>query len=166
MSLEKVMKRDDFIVSKTDLQGKITYCNEIFMEFAGLSEKELLGKPHDIIRHADMPRLIFKLLWDRIKNRQEIFAYVKNRSADGGYYWVYANVTASVDSNNTVIGYYSVRRKPNEKALTSIKSLYQTLLDKEHQGGIESSNRYLTELLATEGVTYDTYINRLQNGGE
>lgn len=79
------MKEDDFIVSKTDTKGKITYCNQIFMEFACLQESELLGQPHSIVRHPDMPKVIFKLLWERIQNKKEIFAYVKNLSADGGF---------------------------------------------------------------------------------
>ena len=162
---EKVMKKDDFIVSKTDLQGKITYCNEIFMDFAGLSEKELLGQPHKIVRHPDMPSLIFKLLWERIKAKNEIFAYVKNMSADGSYYWVYANVTASIDSNENIIGYYSVRRKPRDSALNTIKELYKTLLEKERSGGVQASNLYLTNLLEKEGVNYDQFMNSLQHGG-
>lgn len=164
-SREKVMKKDDFIVSKTDLQGRITYCNEIFMDFAGLSEKELLGQPHKIVRHPEMPSLIFKLLWERIKAKSEIFAYVKNMSADGSYYWVYANVTASVDSNENIIGYYSVRRKPSDSALNAIKELYKTLLEKERNGGVEASNLYLTNLLEKEGVSYDQFMNSLQHGG-
>ena len=163
---EKIMKKDDFIVSKTDLQGKITYCNEIFMDFAGLSEKELLNQPHKIVRHPDMPSLIFKLLWERIKNKQEIFAYVKNMSADGSFYWVYANVTASVDSNENIIGYYSVRRKPSDSALNTIKELYKTLLDKERSGGLEASSLHLNNLLEQEALTYDEFMNSLQHGGK
>ena len=163
---EKVMNKSDFIVSKTDLKGKITYCNEIFMKFAALSEKKLLGQPHNIVRHPDMPSLIFKLLWERIKNKKEIFAYVKNLSADGSYYWVYANVTASVDDNDKVIGYYSVRRKPNESTLGKVKDLYRTLLEKERSGGVEASNLYLNNLLEQESLSYDEFINSLQNGGK
>jgi len=145
-SREKVMKKDDFIVSKTDLQGKITYCNEIFMDFAGLSEKKLLNQPHKIVRHPEMPSIIFKLLWERIKAKNEIFAYVKNMSSDGSYYWIYANVTASVDANDNIIGYYSVRRKPSDSALNTIRDLYKTLLEKE-------------------GLNYDQFMNSLQHGG-
>lgn len=161
---EQVMNQNDFIVSKTDLKGRITYCNEIFMKYAHLHEKELLGKPHNIIRHPDMPRIVFKLLWDRIKNKEEIFAYVKNLSIDGSYYWVYANVTASVDLKDNIIGYYSVRRKPKDSALSIIKPLYETLLEKEKSGGMEASGKYLTELLEKEHLSYDEFINSLQNG--
>jgi len=158
------MKRDDFIVSKTDLKGNITYCNEIFIKFAGLSEKELLGKPHNIIRHVDMPKVVFKLLWEHIKRGDEIFAYVKNRSFDNGYYWVYANVTASINAQGNTIGYYSVRRKPNDNALKIIESLYKTLLDKERSGGVEASNRYLTDLLKQKELSYNEFIYSIQNG--
>jgi len=117
------------------------------MKFAKMSEKELLGQPHSIIRHPDMPRVVFKLLWDRLKNKEEIFAYVKNLSSDGSYYWVYANVTASLDSKNNIIGYYSVRRKPNAKALDVVEGLYKTLLEKEKNGGVNASRAFLTNLL-------------------
>lgn len=158
------MRKDDFIVSKTDLKGYITYCNEIFMKFAGFSEKDLLGKPHNIIRHPDMPQIIFKLLWERIKNKQEIFAYVKNISNDGSHYWVYANISASVDENNNIIGYYSVRRKPKESALEEIKSLYKTLLEEEIKGGVETSAIYLAKVLKEKNMSYNMFINSLQNG--
>ena len=85
---ERLMREGDFIVSKTDLKGRITYCNRIFIEFSGFTESELLGAPHNLIRHPDMPRGVFQLLWDTLANGDEIFAYVKNMSKDGGFYWV------------------------------------------------------------------------------
>ena len=130
---EHTVNPDAFLVSKTDLKGNITYCNQPFIKIVGSSEKELLGKPHNIVRHPDMPRIIFKLLWEKIKQKNEIFAYVKNLSFDGGFYWVYANVTASLDSNGNIIGYYSVRRKANNKALEIIIPLYKKLLELEKQ---------------------------------
>jgi len=128
---EKKLSPNDFIISKTDRRGIITYCNRIFIDLAGFSEEELLGKPHSIVRHPQMPKLIFKLLWDRIREKKEIFAYVVNLSKDGSHYWVYANVTASTDHNGNILGYYSVRRKPNENALKQIEPLYRELLEKE-----------------------------------
>lgn len=154
--------RDDFIVSKTDLKGKITYCNQIFMQLAKYTEEELIGAPHSIIRHPDMPRIVFKLLWDRIQNKEEIFAYVKNLSKDGGYYWVFANVTASLDTSGRVVGYYSVRRKPNEEAIAVISELYVKLLELEHSGGMELSGKYLHELLEQKNLSYDELISSLQ----
>ncbi|RUM65533.1 MAG: PAS sensor protein [Sulfurospirillum sp.] len=161
---ERVMKDDDFIVSKTDLNGHITYCNEIFMQMANMSEEQLLGKPHSIVRHPDMPKAVFKLLWDYVKSGKEIFAYVKNLSADGGYYWVYANVTPSYDHSGNIIGYYSVRIKPSQKALDIIKPLYEKMLSIENSQGVDASIDYLTNLLKEKGVSsYDEFIIQIQD---
>lgn len=161
---EKKLAADDFIISKTDTKGKITYCNRIFIDLAGFSEEELLTKPHSIVRHPDMPKAIFKLLWERVKAKKEIYAFVKNLCKDGGYYWVYANVTASTDHNGSVLGYYSVRRKPNENAVRQIESLYKELLAKERSNGVDASMNYLQQLLREKGVGYDEYIVKLQKG--
>lgn len=160
---ERVMREEDFIVSKTDTTGKLTYCNEIFMKMAAMNEKQLLGKPHNIIRHPDMPKAVFKLLWDRVQNKDEVFAYVKNLSADGSFYWVFANVTASLDSSGKIIGYYSVRRKPNPKALEAIIPLYSEMLRLEKSSGMTASIDYLSTALKKEGVTYDEFITKIQN---
>ncbi len=159
---EIVIQPHEFIVSKTDTKGKITYCNEIFIKMSGYSEEELLGKAHNIVRHPDMPKAVFKLLWERIQTKKEIFAYVKNLSKDGRYYWVFANVTASVDSRGNIIGYYSVRIKPNEHAITTIAALYQEMIRIEQYEGVEGSLRYLNTLLDEKGVCYDAFIIALQ----
>ncbi len=153
---------NDFLVSKTDLKGRITYCNQSFMKTAGYTEAELLGKPHNIVRHPDMPRIIFKLLWDRIQSNQEIFAYVKNKTKNGGFYWVYANVTASVNDSGDTIGYYSVRRKVNENALPLVENLYGKLLKEEIRGGMDASYKYLSNMLKEKGVSYDEFVTSLQ----
>ena len=161
-SVERQVKDDAFLVSKTDPKGRITYCNLPFIEIVGATETQLLGQHHNIVRHPDMPRIIFKLLWSKIQAKEEIFAYVKNMSFDGSFYWVFANVTASLDRNGQIVGYYSVRRKPNPKALQVIIPLYQELLSKEKNGGIEASKNHLESYLNTQGVDYDTFANRLQ----
>jgi PAS domain S-box-containing protein len=161
-SLERVMQEDDFIISKTDTKGYITYCNKIFMQMAMMQEDELLGKPHKIIRHPDMPRIIFKTFWEYISSGKEIFAYVKNLSKDGSYYWVFANITPSYDKNQHIVGYYSVRIKPSSTALEVIKPLYEKLLSLEKREGLEASERYLTTLLKEKGVNYDEFIISLQ----
>ena len=161
--MTKEMKEDDFIVSKTDLKGRITYVNKIFMQMADYNEDELIGKPHNIIRHPDMPRAVFKLLWDRVQNKEEIFAYVKNKTKHGDDYWVFANVTPSLDSNGNIIGYYSVRRKPLASALEIIKGLYAKMLEVEKTGGIEASTKVLTDALNENGgVSYDEFIISIQ----
>lgn len=159
---EKVLNEDDFIVSKTDLNGRIIYGNKIFIKMSGYAESELIGSPHSILRHPDMPKIVFKLLWERIQNKQEIFAYVKNLCKDGSFYWVFANVTATVDPQGNIRDYHSVRRKPNAKALDVIKPLYSQLLDEERRGGMEASGRLLNKILEEKGVSYDEFILGLQ----
>jgi len=156
------MKEEDFIVSKTDTKGKITYVNKIFMDMAEYSENELVGKPHSIVRHPDMPKVVFKLLWDYVKQKKEIFAFVINKTKNSNAYWVYANVTASLDENGNIIGYYSVRRKPNPEALKVIKPLYEKMVAAEKSGGVEASTKILEDLLREKGVSYDELIISLQ----
>jgi PAS domain S-box-containing protein len=156
------MKENDFIVSKTDTKGRITYVNKIFMDMAEYTEDELLGKPHNIIRHPEMPRAVFKLLWDYIQSKEEIFAYVLNKTKNNNDYWVYANITPSFDVNNNIIGYYSVRRCPNPNALSIIKPLYKQMLDAEKTGGIEAGAKVLNDLLKEKGVSYNELIISIQ----
>ena len=160
--MERSLGENDFIVSKTDTKGRLTYVNKIFIDLAEYTEEELLGKPHNIVRHPDMPKAIFKLLWDRIQAKEEIFAYVINKTKNNNSYWVYANVTASLDERGNIIGYYSVRRKPNAQALEAIKPLYAQMLQAERSGGMDASTKILTDLLHQEGVSYDEYIISLQ----
>lgn len=159
---ERVMRENDFIVSKTDAKGIITYANRIFIEFSKYTEDELIGKQHNIIRHPDMPRGVFKLLWDTLGQGNEIFAYVKNMSKDGGFYWVLANVTPSYDQQGNVIGYYSVRRKPKPESIDICSELYQAMLEAERKAGpkyaMDASLELVTGILADKGVTYEEFI--------
>jgi len=160
--VEKVMREDDFIVSKTDLKGRITYGNRIFIEFSGYTEQELLGAQHNIIRHPDMPRAVFKLLWDTIQNKRECNAYVKNLAKDGSFYWVLANVTPSFDRDGNVTGYFSVRRKPRASAVQTVTGLYRGMLEAEKRAGardaIAASSKILNDLLAEKGMSYDELV--------
>lgn len=155
---ELTFGEEEFIVSKTDLHGKITYGNSLFIQMSGYSELEIIDQPHKILRHSDMPSVIFKLLWSRIKEGKEIFAYVKNKTKEGDYYWVFAHVTPSFDSNRKISNYHSVRRKPTQKALDIIKPLYHTLLQKEKSGGINAAEAVLSQLLKDKGMSYDEFI--------
>lgn len=159
------MRDNDFIVSKTDLKGRITYANHIFMEFAGYSARELYQTQHNIIRHPDMPRGVFALMWETIQSGREFNGYVKNLSADGGFYWVWANITPSYDAQNNIIGYYSVRRKPKQNALREIEKLYQEMLRAEKNAGprqaIAVSTQLLQDKLKPYGLNYDEFVHAL-----
>ena len=154
---------NEFIVSKTDLKGKITYGNALFIKLSGYTEEELLGAPHSILRHPDMPKAVFKLLWDTIQAGNEIFAYVKNLAKDGSYYWVEAQVTPSFDDNGTIIAYHSVRRKPSSKTINMIAQVYSQMLSIEAKSGVEASAKYLFDLLKQKGVSYDEFIFSLKS---
>ncbi len=156
------LNSDDFIVSKTALDGRIIYGNKIFIKISGYDEKELLYSEHSILRHPDMPKIIFKLLWDRMRDKQEIFAYVKNLTKDGSFYWVYANVTATLDTNDSIRDFHSVRRKPSAKAMAVIPDLYAQLLSSERSSGIDASAKLLDKILTEKGIDYDGFILSLQ----
>lgn len=154
---EKTFASDVLLVTKTDLKGKITYANKAFMNIVEMDENKLIGAPHNLIRHPDMPKIIFKYLWSYLQNSQEIHAYVKNLCADGSYYWVMANVTPS-SFNGKVVGYHSARRKPTKEALEVIIPLYAKLLQAEKSGGITASENILNNLLQEKGVEYEEFI--------
>ncbi len=156
------MRDEDFIVSTTDLKGRITYGNRIFIEFSGYTEQELLGAQHNIVRHPDMPRAVFKLLWDRVQAGNECFAYVKNLARDGSFYWVFANVTPLFDARGAIEGYFSVRRKPRPESLQVINALYRAMLAEEQRAGardaIAASTALLNNTLSEKGLSYDEFI--------
>ena len=155
---ELTLNDEELIVSKTDINGKIIYGNKLFINISGYKEIELLHQHHKILRHRDMPAIIFKYLWQTIKEKKEVFAYVLNKTKENNYYWVFAHVTPSFDSNNNIIGYHSVRRKPNSNALAAIKPLYKNLLEIEKRQGINASEIKLNETLKNMKVSYDEFI--------
>ena len=159
---ETLLSENDFIVSKTDTKGIITYCNQIFMEMAGYRESELINTNHNIIRHPDMPKIAFKAAWDTIQAGNEFFAFVKNLRKDGGFYWVFTCITPDFDLNNNIIGYTSVRRKPTRSAIETIEPIYKQLVSLEAQGGMDKSGEFLTNFLNDNNTTYEELIIALQ----
>ena len=160
---EKMLSEEEFIVSKTDTEGHILYGNKTFIKISGYKEEELLGQPHSILRHPDMPKAVFKLLWERLESGKEIFAYVKNICKDGSFYWVHANVTVTKDEQSKVVDFHSVRRKPSKKAMENIPDLYKQLLEEEKRAGMNASMSMLTNILQEAGVSYDDFIFNLQH---
>lgn len=160
---ETFFDKDTFIVSKTDLKGRITYANKVFCQMAGYEEGELIGQPHSIIRHPDMPRAVFKLLWDTIQDGREVFAYVKNMSRTGDHYWVFAHVTPSFDASRNILGYHSNRRVPKRSAIDALAPVYAELvrIENEHRNGKEglaASHKHLMDTLSTLKVSYDEFV--------
>lgn len=159
---EIIMKDNDFIVSKTNKKGIITYCNEIFMDIASYEENELLGKNHNIIRHPDMPKAAFKLAWDLLQTGNEFFGFVKNKTKNGEFYWVFANITPDYDDKGSIIGYTSVRRKPNAAAIKTIIPIYKEMINIEKQNGMKASSEYLFNFLSENNISYTNLILSLQ----
>ena len=168
LNKEKVMNDNDFIVSKTDPKGYITYCNRIFVDMCGWSRFELIGANHNIIRHPHMPKIAFKVAWDLIQNKKEFFGFVKNLRKDGGFYWVFAYITADLDLNGNITGYTSFRKKPSRKGIEFMDGVYQKLVEAENSGGISASYELLKEMLGAndENVVekYHKLVFELQRG--
>lgn len=160
--LELVLPGDKILVSKTNTKGILTYCNSAFIDISGYKESELLGQQHNIVRHPDMPRIIFKLLWEALVNNREFNGYIKNLTKDGGYYWFFANITPSFSSDNELLGYYSVRRKPDPDKLNYIQNLYLELLEIEQESSsndtIDSSRLKLDSILNSREKGYDEFV--------
>jgi len=151
-----------YIVSKTNAQGTIEYGNDYFVEISGYTEAELIGKPHSIVRHPDMPKVVFKMMWDRINSAKNIMAIVKNLAKDGSYYWVITEFEPKVDPiTNKVISHTAFRKAAPQKAIDAIEPIYQKLLEIEKDGGMEASEKYLRGYLEEKGVTYDEFIDGL-----
>ncbi|MBL1244050.1 MAG: PAS domain-containing protein [Sulfurimonas sp.] len=159
MSLEKKTSPVDeeilldpkrYIVSETDAKGKLTYCNEYFIEVAGYTKEELLNHSHNIIRHPDMPKVIFKLLWETIQSGKNINAVVKNMAKDGRYYWVFTEFE-TVRENGEIVAYKAHRKNVSKHIVEIISSLYDELLKIEKEHGVEASQVYLQKYMNRGG---------------
>lgn len=133
-SNEVRLATDELLVSTTDLKGRITYCNPAFIEASGFTRDELIGQPHNLIRHPDMPEEAFRDLWQTISAGQPWSAMVKNRRKDGDHYWVMANVTPLMDAGAPV-GYMSVRTTPTREQVQEAEALYRRLREQQADGG-------------------------------
>jgi PAS domain S-box-containing protein len=161
--VERTFRDDEVIVSKTDLQGRITYANEAFLAISGYTEDEVIGSPHNLIRHPAMPRSVFALLWDTISSGKEIFAYVINLASDGSHYWVLAHVTPTFGSGGRIIGYHSNRRTARPHAVAKVTEFYAELRHEEqrHSGARDAAaagTRLLNQRLREAGVSYEEFV--------
>lgn len=147
---EVTFKSSELIISKTDLQGKVTYANRTFMKVANYSERDLLGQNHNIIRHPTMPRGVFYGLWSTLKSGNEFFGFIKNYTFDKNYYWVFANVTPDL-VNGKAVGYYSVRRTPPKQVIPDIEKVYRQMIELEQRTerskASETSWQWLNDLI-------------------
>jgi PAS domain S-box-containing protein len=160
---ERTFGEDEVIVSKTDTKGRITYGNEVFLRISGYPESEIVGAPHSILRHPDMPRCVFKLLWNKIEAGDEIFAYVVNMANGGDHYWVFAHVTPTFGADGKISGFHSNRRKPTPAQIKTVSDLYRSLREIEDRSsdrkvGMEQAYEHLSGLLKSKGASYEEFI--------
>lgn len=159
----RTFPENEIIVSKTDPTGRLVYVNNVFERISGFNEDEVIGEQHSVVRHPEMPRCVFKLLWDTLEAGKEIFAYINNRSKNGDHYWVFAHVTPTFGSDGSIVGYHSNRRTPRADAVTAITPIYKQLCDIEEtasdrKSGMASSFDAFHKILADKGVSYDKFV--------
>jgi len=168
MFVETSVPHDELIISRTDLHGIITYANETFAQISGYELTELIGKAHSIVRHPDMPRSVFQTLWQSLEYGQMWKGYIKNLRKDGGYYWVYAEISG-VYKDGVLVEYKSLRAPMDQATKISMQRVYDEL--KENEEKISRAVVYLqndvvrkVETLAREkACSADHVINDILN---
>jgi PAS domain S-box-containing protein len=150
------------IMSKTDLYGTIEYANEVFVDVCGYEDYELMAQPHNIIRHPDMPKIIFKVLWENIQKGNQFHGIVKNLAKSGRYYWVITNFEYSKDENGNIVNYIARRKAVPQDVITKyIEPLYKKLQQIEQVSGVSASEKYLIGFLEEQGLSYVDFITKL-----
>lgn len=166
--VERTFADDEIIVSKTDVKGVLTYVNNVFLRVSAYGEDDVIGQPHNIIRHPDMPRAVFHLLWDTLQDGRELFGYIDNLASDGAHYWVLAHVTPTRTAGGTIVGYHSNRRTVSRAVLDQVEPIYAALLAEERRhasprDAVQASTRLFEKILAERGQTYDEFVWALEN---
>jgi PAS domain S-box-containing protein len=164
--MERRLNVNDVIVSETDLRGHITYANDVFERVAAYRRADLIGQPHNLVRHPSMPQCVFKLLWDTIQSGRDIRAFVINLAGDGAHYWVLAHVFPLVADEGIIMGYRSERWAPSHHAVETISGVYAMLLQTERaagggRAGMEAANAQLVSLLNSRGLSYEQFVSSL-----
>ena len=156
--------KSQVVISETDVYGRITNVNDVFCNVCGYSPEEMIGQPHSIIRHPDMPKLVFKLLWDNLKVGNNFIGVIKNLAKSGEYYWVITDFEMLRDAMGNIT-HYIARRKSVPKAVIEnyVAPLYDTLLKLEKVGGMELSSRFFKNYLAKQGKDYIDFIIDVMN---
>jgi PAS domain S-box-containing protein len=158
---EVTFSKKKFIVSKTDIEGKIVYVNQNFCEITGYTEEELIGEPHSVIRHPDMPQAIFYMIWKSLLAGVEISAIMKNVARSGKYYWVISDLSIERDQYGQLKTFSSFTRCAPTCATEAMQELYDEMNQIERRSGIEGSLGYLENFLKEKNLSYDEYLESL-----
>lgn len=149
------------IVSKTDTKGIIIYGNDYFSEISGYKESELISSPHNILRHPDMPRTIFYIMWEHLNNGRNITAVVKNLTRNGSYYWVTTDFEIKRDNTGSIKYFIAYRQSAPKNVVLEVEKLYAKLLMVEKEHGLKAGIAYLEAFLEEKKMNYDQYIEDL-----
>lgn len=158
---EIVFSKKKFIVSKTDIHGNIVFINKNFCDISGYSENELIGEPHNVLRHPDMPKAVFFLVWNSLLAGREVSGVIKNLAKSGEYYWVIADFSIKRDDTGEIKSFTAFRRAAPTQVIESIEELYQTMLNIEKKHGMERSLAYLEAFLEEHELSYDEFLEEL-----
>ena len=152
-----------YIISSTDTKGLITDVNDYFVEISGYSRDELIGKPHSIIRHPDMPKVVFKLMWKELQAGNDILALVKNLSKDGRYYWIFTTFEPVKNANGEVTGYTAHRKSAPKHTIETISDIYSKVLEVEKRDGVDASEKFLNDYLKERGeeITFANLMDEI-----
>lgn len=151
----------DMLVSKTDAKGVISYGNRNFVEVSGYKESELIGSPHNILRHPDMPKAIFYMMWESIKQGKNIMAVVKNLAKNGDHYWVTTDFDIRRDQNGYIRNYIAFRQGASKAIVKEIEPLYKKMKEIEDEHGMDASIAYFEGFLEEKNMSYTEYIEAL-----
>jgi len=154
---EIILDPSKVIMSKTDQKGIIMYANDYFMEICGYEEFELMGKPHNVIRHPDMPKVIFKFIWEKLHKGENVFAIVKNLAKDGSYYWVMTTFETTFDDDGKILYHYARRKAIPSKVKKKVAALYKKIKKIENQDE-KVAEKYLYGYLENLGIKYDQAV--------
>jgi len=158
---EITFSKKKFIVSKTDIDGNITFVNQNFCDITGYRYDELMGEPHSVVRHPDMPQAIFYMMWKSLLAGMEISAVVKNVAKSGKYYWMIADFSMERDRYGKLETFISFSRYAPSYVTESIEELYAEMILAERKSGLEGSLSYLENFLEEKNLSYNDYLEDL-----
>ena len=154
------------IVSRTNTQGDIVYCNSTFLDVNGFKSSEVINRPHSIVRHPDMPKSIFKIIWSIISQGLPIQAVIKNKTNDGYYYWTLMTIKPQRDRDNKIISYVAYGKQAPNIVIKKIEPLYRVMKEIEERDDIDAALEYLESYLKEKNMTYAQYIKHLNKNRE
>ena len=158
---EIIIPDEEVLISVTDPKGIIIETNDIFTKISGYSDEELIGSSHNIIRHPDMPKIMFKIVWDHIMDKENVMAVVKNLAKDGKYYWVVTDFVTRVDADRNIINYTAYRRPVHDKVKQAVIPLYKALCAIEDVAGMDSAEKFLNNYFGDRDTNYDDMIEEI-----